>query len=185
MLEEIYTTTKEGMQKSLDSLKNQYGTLRTGKVSTSILDKVMVSYYDVPTALTQVATVLTTDATTISITPWEKHILGDIEKAINEANIGVNPNNNGESIQLFFPPMTVEQRQKTAKDAKGMTDDAKVSIRNVRKNSNDAVKKLLKNKDISEDDSKGATGNIQKITDEMSAKADEMFILKEVEILKV
>ena len=185
MLEEIYSQTKQNMQKSLDALKAHYGTLRTGKVSTSILEKVMVSYYGNPTPLSQVATVLATDATTISISPWEKNILGDIQKAINEANLGVNPNNNGETILLFFPPMTVEQRQKSAKEAKGMTDDAKVSIRNVRKRSNDEIKKLLKDKEISEDENKKATTMIQKITDEMVAKADEMFKDKEAEILKV
>jgi ribosome recycling factor len=185
MLEEIYSETEAGMQKSLDSLKSHYGTLRTGKVSTSILDNIMVPYYDVPTALSQVATVLATDATTIAITPWEKHIVGDIEKAINEANIGVNPNNDGESVKLFFPPMTVEQREKTAKEAKAMTEDAKVSIRNVRKNANDKVKKLLKDKEITEDENKSAIDKVQKITDEMVAKADEIFKTKEAEILKV
>jgi ribosome recycling factor len=184
-LEEIYSHQRKSNEKSLEALKRDFITIRSGKVSTQIVDNIKIDYYGNPTPLNQVGSVLVTDATTITISPWEKNLLSNIEKAIQSANIGVNPNNNGESIQLFFPPMTVEQRQKTAKDAKGMTDDAKVSIRNVRKNSNDAVKKLLKNKDISEDDSKGATGNIQKITDEMSAKADEMFKLKEVEILKV
>ena len=185
MVVDILEKTKAHMQKSIESLKHQYGTLRTGKVSTSILDNIMVSYYNVPTALSQVATVLTTDATTITITPWEKHMVGAIEKAINEANIGVNPNNDGEAVKLFFPPMTVEQRQENAKRAKAMTEDAKVAIRNVRKNSNDDVKKLLKDKEITEDENKKALDDIQKITDEFVALADSTYKNKEQEILKV
>jgi ribosome recycling factor len=185
MLEEIYEYAKEHMEKSLESLKAHYQTLRTGKVHTSILDGIKVNYYGNPTPLNQVATVLAADATTINISPWEKNLLGDIEKAINEANVGVNPNNNGEIVQLFFPPMTVEQRQDSAKKAKGMTDDAKVAIRNVRKNANDKVKKLLKDKELTEDENKKALDEIQKITDNFVAKADEMFKAKEAEILKV
>jgi len=185
MIDEILDKTKEGMQKSIDALKSQYGTLRSGKVSTSILDSIMVSYYDSPTQLTQVASVLTTDATTITITPWEKHIVGDIEKAINEANIGVNPNNDGESIKLFFPPMTIEQREESAKKAKTMTEDAKVSIRSVRKHSNDDIKKLLKNKEITEDENKKAQDDIQKITNDFVGIADTSYKNKEAELLKV
>ncbi len=185
MLNEVYEEAKKGMEKSLEALKRDYGTLRTGKVHTSILDNITVDYYGTPTALNQVATVLSPDATTINISPWEKNLLGDIEKAIQEANIGVNPNNNGESVQLFFPPMTVEQRQESAKKAKGMTDNAKVAIRNVRKHANDQVKKLLKDKEITEDESKKAQDEVQKITDSYVAKADDTFKAKEAEILKV
>lgn len=185
MLNEIYNNTKDAMDKAIDALKRDYGTLRTGKVSTSILDNITVDYYGTQTALAQVATVLAPDATTINISPWEKHILGDIEQAIQAANIGVNPNNNGESIQLFFPPMTVEQRQESAKQAKGMTDNAKVSIRNIRKNANDKVKKLEKDKEITQDESKAGQDEIQKITDSFVSKADDTFKAKEAEILKV
>lgn len=185
MLEEVYQTAKEAMEKAIDALKRDYGTLRTGKVNTSILDNITVDYYGTPTALNQVATVLAPDATTINITPWEKNLVGDIEHAIAAANIGVNPNNNGEAVQLFFPPMTVEQRGESAKQAKGMTDNAKVSIRNIRKNANDKVKKLAKDKEITEDEAKRAEVEVQKITDSFVAKADETFKAKEAEILKV
>ncbi|MBD3840946.1 MAG: ribosome recycling factor [Campylobacterales bacterium] len=185
MFNEIYEETKQHMQKSLDSLKRDYGTLRTGKVTTSILDGVMVNYYGNPTPLSQVATVLTPDATTITITPWEKNLIGDIEKAIQIANIGVNPNNNGEMVQLFFPPMTQDQRKESVKSAKGMTDDAKVAIRNVRQNSNNKIKKLEKDKEITQDDSKKAQDEVQKITDSFVAKADDMFKAKEIEIMKI
>ncbi|MBT3280891.1 MAG: ribosome recycling factor [Campylobacteraceae bacterium] len=185
MVNEIFNTTKEAMDGAIDALKRDYGTLRTGKVNPSILDNITIDYYGSQTGLSQVATILAPDATTINITPWEKHLVGDIEKAISAANIGVNPNNNGESVQLFFPPMTVEQRQESAKGAKGMTDNAKVSMRNIRKSANDKIKKLLKDKEITEDESKKAQDDIQKITDTFVAKADDTFKAKEAEVLKV
>lgn len=185
MLEEVYSQTKEQMEKSIEALRRDYKTLRTGKVSVNILDNIKIDYYGTPTDLSQVGSVLATDATTITISPWEKSLLGVIEKAIQSANIGVNPNNNGEVIKLFFPPMTVEQRQETAKHAKTMTDHAKVAIRNIRQNANTKVKNLLKDKAITEDESKKAQDEIQKITDSFVAKADETLKAKEKEILTV
>ena len=185
MLDEIYVQTKEHMEKSIEALKKDYKSLRTGKVSTNILDGIKVDYYGTPTDLSQVGSVLAPDATTITISPWEKNLLGAIEKAIQTANIGVNPNNNGEVIKLFFPPMTVEQRQETAKQAKIMTDNAKVAIRNIRQNANTKIKNMLKDKEITEDDNKKAQDEIQKITDGFVAKADETLKSKEKEILTV
>jgi len=185
MLNKIYDETKENMDKSLEALRRDYGTLRTGKVNPAILDNITIDYYGTQTALSQVATILSPDATTINISPWEKNLVKDIEQAIAAANIGVNPNNNGESVQLFFPPMTVDQRKESAKGAKGMTDNAKVAIRNIRKSANDKIKKLKANKEINEDESKGAQAKIQKITDSYVAKADDIFKAKETEILKV
>ncbi len=185
MLNEIYNETKEHMDKSISSLKKDYMTLRTGKVQISILDNITVDYYGTQTALSQVATVLAPDGTTITITPWEKNLLGAIEKSISYANIGVNPNNNGEMISLFFPPMTQDQRKESAKGAKTMTDNSKVAIRNIRKNSNDKIKKLLKDKEITEDESKKAQDEVQKITDGFIAKADETLKAKEAEIMKI
>lgn len=185
MLEEIYEETKDHMEKSIEALKRDYKTLRTGKVNTAILDGISIDYYGTPTPLNQIGSVTATDATTIVINPWEKNLLSNVEKAIQNANIGVNPNNDGDLIKLFFPPMTVEQRQETAKQAKGMTDNAKVAIRNIRKNSNDKVKHLHKDKEITEDESKRAQDEIQKITDNFVAKADETLKAKEQEILTV
>ena len=185
MINEIYEETKEHMAKSIEALKKDYTRLRTGKVQTNILDNITIDYYGTQTPLSQVATILAPDATTINITPWEKHLVGDIEKAISAANIGVNPNNNGEAVQLFFPPMTKEQRQESVKGAKTMTDNAKVAIRNIRKSANDKIKKLLKDKDITEDESKKAQDEIQKITDSFVAKADETFKSKENEIMTI
>jgi ribosome recycling factor len=185
MLNAIYQETKEHMEKSIEALKKDYKTLRTGKVTTSVLDGVKIDYYGTMTDLTQVGSVLAPDATTIVINPWEKNLLNAIEKAIQNANIGVNPNNDGQIIKLFFPPMTVEQRKESAKQAKSMTDDAKVAIRNVRKHSNDKIKNLHKDKAITDDENKRAQDEVQKITDAYIAKADDTFKAKEAEILKV
>ena len=185
MLEEIYAETTEHMEKSIEALKRDYKTLRTGKVNTAILDGISIDYYGNPTPLNQVGSVTATDATTIVINPWEKNLLSDVEKAIQNANIGVNPNNDGDVIKLFFPPMTVEQRQETAKQAKGMTDNAKVAIRNVRKHANDKVKVLHKDKEITDDENKKAQDEIQKITDSFVVKADDTLKAKEQEILTV
>jgi ribosome recycling factor len=185
MLNEIYDHTKEQMTKSIDALKRDFSTLRTGKVNTNIVDNIKVDYYGTPTALNQVGSVIVTDATTISITPWEKNLLSDIEKAIQEANIGVNPNNDGDFIKLFFPAMTSEQRQEIVKQAKSMSEKAKVAIRNIRKDGNDKVKKLEKAKDISEDDSKRGQDEIQKITDKNVSDIESTLAAKEADILKV
>ena len=185
MLNEIYDHTQEQMTKSVDALKRDFSTLRTGKVSTNIVDNIKVDYYGTATALNQVGSVIVTDATTISITPWEKNLLSDIEKAIQEANIGVNPNNDGDFIKLFFPAMTSEQRQEIVKQAKTMSEKAKVAIRNIRKDGNDKVKKLEKSKDISEDDSKRGQDEVQKITDKNVADIETILSAKEADILKV
>ena len=185
MLNEIYDHEKEQMDKSLDALKRDFSTLRTGKVTTNIVDHIRVDYYGTPTALNQVGSVIATDATTISITPWEKNLLSVIEKAIQEANIGVNPNNDGDFIKLFFPAMTSEQRQEIVKQAKSMSEKAKIAMRNIRKDANDKVKKLEKDKDISEDDSKRAQAEVQKITDNSIAQIEAILADKEADILKV
>ncbi len=185
MLSEIYDHTQEQMTKSVEALKRDFSTLRTGKVNTNIVDNIKVDYYGTPTALNQVGSVIVTDATTISITPWEKSMLAPIEKAIQEANIGVNPNNDGDFIKLFFPPMTSEQRQEIVKQAKQMAEKAKIAIRNIRKDGNDKIKKLEKSKDISEDESKKGQAEIQKITDKNVANIESILATKEADILKV
>lgn len=184
-IEEIYLEQQEHIEKTLDSLRRNFTTIRSGAVSVSILDNIKVDYYGTMTALNQVATVLASDATTINVTPWEKNLLKDIERAIAEANIGVNPNNNGESIQLYFPPMTSEQRKENAKQAKVMGDKSKVSIRNIRKDANDKVKKLEKDKEITEDESKQAQKEVQKITDAGIASIEALVKAKEAELLKI
>lgn len=185
MLNEIYSQTKTSMTKTIDSLKRDFSTLRSGKVSIAILDNIRVDYYGTPTPLNQIGSVIATDATTIVITPWEKTLIKEVEKAIQEANIGVNPNSDSETIKLFFPPMTQEQRKEVAKEAKAMGEKAKVAIRNVRQDSNNAIKKLEKDKEITEDISKKGQDEIQKYTDEFVKKIDEMVKVKEEEVMKI
>ena len=185
MLNEIYSKCEEDMQSSIEHMQRDFKTLRTGKVTTSVLDNVKIDYYGTLTPLDQVGSVLAIDATTIVVNPWEKNLLSDIESAIAAANIGVNPNNDGEQIKLFFPAMTVEQRQGSVKQMKGMGENAKVSIRNDRRDANDKIKKLEKEKEITGDDSKSAQDNVQKITDKFTANIDSILKDKEAEILKV
>ncbi|PHS57139.1 MAG: ribosome recycling factor [Sulfurimonas sp.] len=185
MVDEILNNCETKMQSSIEHMQRDFKTLRTGKVTTSVLDNVKIDYYGTPTSLDQVGSVITQDATTIVVNPWEKNLLSDIESAISAANVGATPNNDGDLIKLFFPAMTVEQRQESAKQMKGMGENAKVSVRNDRKNSNDQIKKLEKDKEITADESKSAQDNIQKTTDKFSLKIDSILKDKEAEILKV
>ncbi|WP_276881896.1 ribosome recycling factor [Campylobacter cuniculorum] len=185
MLNEIFNKQKSQNEKSLEALKKEFTTLRTGKVNIHILDHILIDYYGSQTPLNQVATILANDASTLSITPWEKTMLKTIESAIAAANIGVNPNNDGESVKLFFPPMTREQREENVKQAKAMGEKAKISIRNTRKDANDSIKKLEKDKALSEDEAKKAYDEVQKLTDNYITKIDESVKNKEGELLKV
>ena len=185
MTQNIIAHTKSHMEKSLESLRKDFSTLRSGKVSVSVLDNIRINYYDTPTPLNQVGSVIAQDASTIIITPWEKSLLKDIEKAIQEANIGVNPNSDSECVKLFFPPMTQEQRKDIAKEAKAMGEKAKIAVRNIRQDGNNHIKKLEKDKQITEDVSKKAQDDVQKLTDEFVKKIDEMVRHKEEEVMKI
>ena len=185
MLDDIYSECEMEMESSIEHLRHDFKSLRTGKVLVSILDNIAIDYYGALTPLSQVVSVIATDATTITVNPWEKNLLGDIESAIAKANIGVNPNNDGEQIKLFFPPMTVEQRQESVKQMKGMGEKAKISIRSDRKKANDRIKRLEKEKEITADESKGAQDKIQKLTDKFTVMIDDILKNKEAEILKV
>jgi ribosome recycling factor len=185
MLNEVYQFCEEKMQGSCEHLLSNFRTLRTGRVTTKILDNVRVDNYGSLTPIDQAASVLATDATTITISPWDKSMLSVIEKAIMKADIGVNPNNNGVEIKLFFPAMTVDQRQDTAKKARGMAEDAKVAVRNDRKKANDKIKVLEKDKLITTDESKSGQDQVQKITDKFIAKIEELLKSKEQDILTV
>lgn len=185
MLNEIYSECETKMQLSINHMLRDFKTLRTGKITTSVLDNVKIDYYGTMTSLDQVGSIIATDATTIVVNPWEKNLLSAIDSAISKANVGANPNNDGTQIKLFFPAMTVEQRQESVKQMKGMGEHAKVSLRNDRKNANDKIKKLEKDKEITADESKSAQEAIQKITDKYSASIEQILKDKEVDILKV
>jgi len=185
MVNEIFENCTANMQGSVDHMHRDFKTLRTGKVLISVLDNVKIDYYGTPTPLDQIGSVIATDATTIVVNPWEKNLLSDVESAIFAANIGVNPNSDGDVIKLFFPPMTVDQRKESVKQMKGMGENAKVSIRNDRRDANDKVKKLEKDKEITQDESKSAQDSIQKTTDKFIASIESTLKDKEQEILKV
>ena len=184
-MQEVYDYAREHMQKSIEVLKSDLNTLRTGRVSIHVLDGIKVEYYGAPTPLNQVANINAVDATTIVISPWDKSIINDIERAIQEANIGANPNNDGDTIKLYFPPMTEEERKRQAKKAKEFGEKAKIAIRNVRRDANDKIKKKFKDKEITEDDQKRGLDEVQKITDEFVGKVDEIVNKKIDDVMKV
>jgi len=184
-MNEVFDYAREHMEKSIEVLKKDLNTLRTGRVSIHVLDGVKVEYYGTPTPLNQVANINAVDATTIVVSPWDKSIINAIEKAIQEANVGANPNNDGDVIKLFFPPMTEEERKKQAKKAKEFGEKAKIAIRNVRREANDKIKKLFKDKAITEDEQKRGLEEVQKITDEFVSKVDEIVNKKIDDVMKV
>jgi ribosome recycling factor len=178
----ILDTTKEAMDNALAHLKKQFLNIRAGKASPAMLGSVMVDYYGTQTPLSQVANVNTPDGRTITVQPWEKSMLQEIERGIAYANLGFNPMNNGETIIINVPPLTEERRRDLAKQAKAEAEDAKVSIRTARK---DAMNDIKKNDDVSEDLKKNAEIDVQEITDNHVKKVDELFDNKEKEIMTV
>ncbi|WP_298493446.1 ribosome recycling factor [uncultured Algibacter sp.] len=178
----ILDSTKEAMDNAIVHLKKQFLNIRAGKASPAMLGSVMVDYYGTQTPLSQVANVNTPDGRTITVQPWEKSMLQEIERGIAYANLGFNPMNNGETIIINVPPLTEERRKDLAKQAKAEAEDAKVSIRTARK---DAMNDVKKNDDVSEDLKKNAEIDIQQITDNHVKKVDELFDNKEKEIMTV
>lgn len=176
--------TKELMQKAVDHTASELLKIRAGKAMPNILDGIMVAYYGTPTPLQQVASVTTPDARTLSIKPWERNLIGEIERAIINSDLGLAPQNNGEIIILTIPPMTEERRKNLVKQSKNECESGKISIRTVRKDTNDELKKLQKD-GASEDEIKRAEDLVQKLTDQYSSKIDELFNKKENEIMTV
>lgn len=185
MIPEIKKKTEDRMKGALEALKHEFSTIRTGRASLSLLDDVMVDYYGTPSPLNQVATLALPDARTITIQPWETKMLGVIEKSLQKSDLGVNPVNDGKIIRLVMPQLTEERRKELAKRAKKMAEDSKVAIRNVRRDSNEALKKAEKDKSITEDDLKKSEQDIQKVTDDYIKRVDEALAHKEKEIMEV
>lgn len=177
----IHNSTGESMKESLSHLEKALAKIRAGKASPMMLSTVMVEYYGSLTPLSQVANINTPDARTLSIQPWEKNILGDIEKAITYANLGLNPMNNGEMIIINVPPLTEERRKQLVKQAKTEAEDAKVSVRNARQEANKELKAL----EISEDQQSNAEADIQELTNTYIKKVDAILSIKEAEIMKI
>lgn len=184
-VEEIKKSTQEKMEKCINQLHKDLSTIRTGRANPLILDKVVVDYYGAPTGLRQLAQVSVSEGTTLVITPFDKMIIKDIEKAIIKAEIGITPNSDGMVIRLSFPPLTQDRRKELAKEVKAMGEDAKVAIRNVRRDSTDAVKKLEKSENLPEDAVKDGQDQIQKVTDKYTKIVDETVTAKEKEVMEI
>ena len=184
-IEEIKKQAEEKMDKCINQLKKDLSTVRTGRANPLILDKVVVDYYGAPTGLRQLAQVSVAEGTTLVITPFDKTIIKEIEKAIVKAEIGITPNSDGVVIRLAFPPLTQDRRKELAKDVKAMGEDAKVAIRNVRRDATDAVKKLEKSENLPEDAVKDGQDQIQKVTDKYTKIVDETVSAKEKEVMEI
>ena len=175
---------KELMQKAVEHTASELVKIRAGKAMPNLLEGIMVNYYGNPTPIQQVSSVTTPDARTLSIKPWEKNLISEIEKAIINSDLGLAPQNNGEIVMLTIPPLTEERRKTLVKQVKNECENGKISIRTVRKDTNDSLKKLLK-EGAPEDEVKRAEDTVQKMTDKYSSKIDEIFSKKEEEIMKV
>lgn len=173
------------MQKSLDNLVEELTSIRAGRANPHILDKIKIDYYGTPTSLQQVANINVPEPRMIQIQPWEASLVKEIEKAILTSDLGLNPNNDGKVIRLVFPELTEERRKELAKDVKKKGENAKVAIRNIRRDANDSFKKLSKSSDISEDEIKGLEEDAQKMTNKYIAKVDEAVEAKTKEVLTV
>ena len=183
MINEIVTDAEERMQKSILSLEEAFKKIRTGRAHPSILDSVMVSYYGTDTPLNQLANVNVEDGRSLVISPWEKPLIGEIEKAIMKSDLGLNPSNNGDTIRVPMPPLTEETRKEYTKHAKQEAEHARVAIRNIRRDANSNFKDLEKEKEISEDEQRRAEENIQKLTDKYIAVVESTYQLKEADLL--
>src|SRR3989344_4547160 len=178
MIEGIKNSTKAKMQKSIEILENELSKLRTGRAHPSILQNIMVNYYNTDTPLNQVANISVEDARTLAISPWDKKTIPLVEKAILKSDLGLNPTTAGEVVRVCIPPLTEQRRRELVKVVKEEGEKAKVSIRNVRREANDQSKALVKNKTISEDDERRAHAEVQKITDQFIEKADKILAAK-------
>ena len=183
MLNDLHSDAKERMKKSIEAFVVALKKIRTGRAHPSLLDDVMVPYYGTPTQLKQVANIGVEDGRTITVTPWEKHILGDIDKAIRSANLGLNPSNSGELIRVPLPALTEDSRRDLLKVAKAEAETAKVAVRSVRRDANSDVKELLKEKEITEDEQRKSEEAVQKLTDQSVKEIDNILAEKEKEIM--
>ncbi len=184
-MDNILSTYEEKMAKSYNNLESEYTTIRAGRANPHILDKITVDYYGAPTPLQQVANVSVPEPRLIQIQPWEPSLVKEIEKAINMSDIGINPTNDGKLIRLVFPELTEERRKEIAKEVKKHGEDAKVAIRNIRRDAIDALKKHSKDEGVSEDEIKGLEEKCQKMTDRFIADIDKAVEAKTKEIMTV
>jgi ribosome recycling factor len=185
MHETVVTELKTRIDRTLDDLRRELGKIRTGRANLSVLDSVRVNYYGTPTPLAGVASLSVPEPRLITIKPWDKGLIKEIERGLKEANLGINPMNDGEIIRLPIPPLTEERRKEIAKQVRSKGEEHKVAIRNERRDANEKLKELLKKKSISEDDLKRANEKVQKETDQGIARVDEVLHKKEKEVMEV
>ncbi len=185
MIDEVYMEAEEKMEKTVNYYKEELKTVRTGRASSSLFEKVTVEYYGAPTPLTQVATINVPEPRLVTIQPFDPTIINDIEKAIMSGGLGFNPSNDGRLIRVPIPQLTEERRKELVKHVKKMSEEAKLAVRNERRAANDKIKKLEKNKEISEDDAKKGISEIQELTNGYIKKIDELTERKEKDIMEI
>lgn len=185
MIEDIRQDAEERMSKSIDALRQAFARIRTGRASPSLLDDIKVDYYGAPTPLAQVANITVEDARSLLISPWEKNMIPVIEKAILKSDLGLTPASSADAIRLPMPPLTEESRKGLTKQARSEAENAKVAIRNIRRDANSTVKELEKEKEISEDEERKAEEAIQKVTDRFVARVDEILAEKEADLMEI
>ena len=185
MVKDILSSHEDRMKKTLEAAKHEFASLRAGRATPSLLDKVLVDYYGAPTPVNQIAKVSVPEPRMILITPWEKSLMHDIEKAIMKSDLGLSPNSDGTAIRLSIPQLTQERRQELVKTVGKKAEEAKVAIRNIRRDGNDAIKKLEKAKEITEDESKKGQESVQKLVDKYIKTVDTLREAKEKEIMEV
>ncbi|MDA0987065.1 MAG: ribosome recycling factor [Bacteroidetes bacterium] len=185
MIQNILKDTDLRMHKAIEAARNELQKIRTGKASTGLLDTVKVDAYGSQMTLTQVGTINISDAHSLSVSPWDKSLIGAIEKGILSANLGLNPQNDGSVIRIPIPPLTEERRKELIKLVKKFCEEGKISIRNIRRDANEHIKKLLKDKSISEDDDKRGESEIQKMTDKFTKEIDNILVVKEKELMEI
>ncbi len=185
MINEIVSDADSRMQKSVEALVENFKKIRTGRAHPSLLDAITVSYYGSDVPIQQVANVSVEDARTLTIIPWEKKVVGDIEKAIHKSDLGLNPSTNGDVIRVPMPPLTEETRKGYIRQARTEAENARVAIRNIRRDANGNIKDLLKEKEITEDDSRRGEDQVQKLTDKYVAEADKLLAQKETDLMEI
>jgi len=185
MIDDVKKDASVRMQKSLETLRNELSKLRTGRAHTSLLDHVLVAYYGNDVPINQVASVAVGDARTLTVTPWEKKMVPDVEKAILNSDLGLNPVTAGDVIRVPLPPLTEERRKDMVKVVRNEAEQARVAVRNIRRDANQTLKKMIKSDSLSKDDERKAEGDIQKITDDFVAKVDEVLKEKEAELMEI
>ena len=184
-MKEIKNRAKEKMEKTVNVLLSDFATIRAGRANPNVLNKVTVDYYGAPTPINQVAAVSVAEARVLVITPWDKTILKQIEKAIQASDVGINPQNDGQVLRLVFPQLTEDRRKEIVKDVKKMGEDSKVAVRSIRRDAIEKIKKLKKNNEITEDDVKDLEKEMQKLTDKFVEKTDALAGEKEKEIMSI